>query len=134
MSEAVDWLNQELEKTPFVHKSFLSKKERSEEKIKVIRGELRFLDEQIQLVEKQNNELSKRDSINEQLIKIKLKLETYLENLIETTTKDELEQKIESLKKKIKSTKKELDSYKLSEKFEYIESFVNETMNEIGNK
>ncbi|EGR2993385.1 TPA: DUF3732 domain-containing protein [Vibrio parahaemolyticus] len=134
LSEAVDWLNQELEKTPFVHKSFLSKKERSEEKIKVIRGELRFLDEQIQLVEKQNNELSKRNSINEQLIKIKLKLETYLENLIETTTKDELEQKIESLKKKIKSTKKELDSYKLSEKFEYIESFVNETMNEIGNK
>lgn len=134
LAAAIDWLNDELSKTPFVHKSFLSKKEKSERKLREIKDELKEIDEQIQVVEKQNKELSKRNSINEQLIKIRLKLEAYLENLIETNTKDSLDEQILELKRVIKETEKQIKSYKLNEVVEDIENFVKKTMNDIGNK
>ena len=133
LSAAVDWLNDELSKTPFVQKSFLSQKEKSERKLKEIKAELNKIDENIQFIEKQNKELSKRNSINEQLVKIKLKLETYLENLIETTNKDSLDEQIVELKKLIKTKEKQLKSYNLDEIIEDIETFVNKRMNDIGN-
>ncbi|HHX8446784.1 TPA: DUF3732 domain-containing protein [Vibrio diabolicus] len=134
LSAAIDWLNEELTKTPFVHKSFLSKKDKSERKLREIKAELKVIDEQIKDIEKQNKELSKRNSINEQLIKIKLKLEAYLESLIETNTKDSLDEQILELKRVIKATEQQIKSYNLDEVVKDIESFIQKTMNDIGDK
>jgi hypothetical protein len=134
LADAIDWLNSELKRTPFVHKSFLSKKSDFKNKISIIKDKLKLIDEQITNIEKTNKDLVKRNSISEQLIKIKLKLETYLENLLENKAPDELDEQIKLLRKKIKDEKEHLSSYKLEETIKELETFINSNMRFIGEK
>lgn len=130
--KAVEWLNSELDKTPFVQKSYLSKKEGSEKIINVFKSELNALDTQLLSLNKQNKELKYRNSINEQLIKIKLKLEAYIEELIENKVPKDVADEIENLKKSIKSVKLILDDYDVETNIEKFETIINTEMKKIG--
>ncbi|OCH56554.1 DUF3732 domain-containing protein [Vibrio sp. ZF57] len=134
LGDAIDWLNSELVKTPYVRKSFLSKREKIIKVIREKKGKLKDLDKQISDIEALNSELKNRNSLIEQTTKIKLKIEAQLEILIDITPDKELVEDISKLRKKIKEKKKKLDAYKIESKMKDVEDFINETMNFIGNK
>ncbi|PSV96979.1 DUF3732 domain-containing protein, partial [Photobacterium aquimaris] len=130
--DAISWLNDELDKTPYVQRSYLSKQNKIKDCIDKIKNELSEIDKKIESIEKSNKELKKRNSINEQLIKIKLKIEAYLENIIEIKKPSELTSEINKFKKKVAITQQELDKYKLEGKIKDIEDYINRVMNYIA--
>jgi hypothetical protein len=132
LHDAVLWLNSELDKTPFVQKSYLSKKEESKNIIHRFKGELKQLDILLESLSKKNDELIFRNSINEQLIKIKLKLETYIEEFIDNKAPEDLVDEQNKLKASIKALESELSDYNVDEKIERFENIVNVEMNKIG--
>lgn len=134
LGDAIDWLNTELHKTPFVHKSFLSKRDNIIINIKEKRNKLKKIDEEIYAIDKQNKELKQRNSLIEQVTKLKLKIEAQLEVLIETTPSMELKDQITKLKQKIKEKEKELSNYNVDKHMAEVEDFINKTMNSIGSK
>ncbi|PSW81099.1 DUF3732 domain-containing protein [Photobacterium angustum] len=130
--DAISWLNSELEKTPYVQRSYLSKQSKIKNNLDKIKKDLLEVDNKIESIEKANNELKKRNSINEQLIKIKLKIEAYLENVIEMKKPSELTSEINKLKEEIRITQKKLDKYKLEDKIKDIEGYISKAMNYIA--
>jgi hypothetical protein len=132
LSEAVQWLHSELDKTPFVQKSYLSKKEASKKVIDESKKEIKKLEVQLSILTKDNNELKKRNSVNEQLMKVKLKLETYIEELIDNDTPKDLADDITKLKTTIKVAEFALADYDIDKKREEYEIIINEEMNKIG--
>ncbi|MFM2605271.1 DUF3732 domain-containing protein [Vibrio diabolicus] len=132
LGDAIEWLNTELIKTPFVHRSFLSKRENVIKNIREKRNKLKDIDEKISAIEKQNKELKKRNSLLEQVTKLKLKIEAQLELLIEITPTSDLKEQIKKLRKKIKDKESKLSAYNVEKHMADIEVFINDTMNAVG--
>ena len=134
LTSAINWLNEELRKSPQRIASFLPQKKAIEDRIYDLNEQLRKVEEELMKITKINNELLKNKSLEEQSIKIRLQIENELEWVIEN--KRNLEQNnIESLIKEVKSLEKLLsDKYGVEKKLQEAERFINNAMNEIGSQ
>lgn len=134
LSDAISWLNNELEKTPFVHKSFLSEEENIKVKMVKVKAELKIVDTEINDFNKKNERLKERKSVTDQLLKLKLKIETYIEELIDSDVPESLEKEIDAINLKITEIKKVISSYEVDKSLDNFEKIIADTMNDIGSR
>lgn len=134
LTDAIDWLNSELRKAPLMIDSFLPEKQKCEQELLAIDSQLKLVRDEINKILKVNAELEKNKSLEEQGFKIRLSIENLLEwsltrnNRIKDSNIDMIQREIEILEKKIK------DDYDVDSKLKEAEHFINNTMNEIGEK
>lgn len=129
---AIEWLNEELRKSPQREDSFLPQKRECEKEISSINSELRKINAEINRIIETNNKLEKNKSLEEQSLKLKLKIENELEwtknMFIQFDSK-----KIEETKRQIKQLEDILQTkYNVQQKLEDAERFINKAMNAMG--
>ncbi|MCQ2271446.1 MAG: DUF3732 domain-containing protein [Bacteroidales bacterium] len=132
LKDAINWLNGELKKSPQRIDSFLPKKRELEKELDDFDKQIKNINREIRKIEDINNKLKNNRSLEEQTLKLKLQIENELESvrdrLIQINSND-----IESLKKEIERQEKLLKTkYNLDQKLKEAESFINNSMNEIG--
>lgn len=81
------WLNDELSKTPYMLESF-EVEQKTEEEIKSLGIKILHNNSEIEKIEEAVNKLRKNRSLDEQALKIKLKIENFLENILENGFQD----------------------------------------------
>lgn len=129
---AIEWLNEELRKSPQREDSFLPRKREYEKVISSINSELRKINSEINRIIETNNKLEKNKSLDEQSLKLKLRIENELE-----WTKNMF---IQFDSKKIEETKKQINQleyilqtkYNVQQKLDNAEIFINKAMNDMG--
>ena len=132
LEEAIHWLNNELKKSPYLLDSFESDKNEVERKISKINDILKIKKDEIDTLEKITENLTKNKSLNEQTLKIKLKIENLLESLVDKLN-NSLEQDIKDVKKEISNFKKSLKSkFNINKKLKETEEYINDEMKKIG--
>jgi hypothetical protein len=131
---AINWLNVELKKTPYLLDSFESDKNNIKNEILKIDREIKIIKAKIHNLENITKALESNKSLSEQTLKTKLKIENLLESLISIETK-ETEENIKNTKIDIKNFKKQLrDKFNVDKKIKEAESYINKEMKLIGNK
>lgn len=131
---AIEWLNEELRKSPQRVDSFLPQKREYEKEISVIDLELKKTGEDINKIIEINNNLEKNKSLDEQSLKLKLRIENELEWTRNINIQFE-NKKIEEIKKQIGQLESILQTnYNVQEKLDYAERFINKAMNDMGKK
>lgn len=106
LQEAIYWLNTELGKTPYMLDSFLAEQKKIKKEIEKKQIEILEIDRLINSVLRITKELRKNRSLEEQALKIRLKVEAILDTLIksgQSNTKDEII--------KLKKKKKDVEAY-----------------------
>ena len=132
--DAVKWLNDELSKTPYMLESFEVEQKKTEEEIKNLGIKILHNNSEIEKIEEVVNKLRKNRSLDEQALKIKLKIENFLENILENGFQD-IDTRIRKAIIEINKLKKELrNKFNLDQEMKRAEEFINNTMKEIGNK
>ena len=129
---AIEWLNEELRKSPQREDSFLPQKREYEKEISSINSKLRKINSEINRIIETNNRLEKNKSLDEQSLKLKLRIENELE-----WTKNMF---IQFDSKKIEETKKQINQleyilqtkYNVQQKLDNAERFINKAMNDMG--
>ena len=129
---AIEWLNEELRKSPQRENSFLPQKRECEKDISAINSKLRKINTEINRIIETNNKLEKNKSLDEQSLKLKLRIENELE-----WTKNMF---IQFDNKKIEETKKQIEQlehilqtkYNVQQKLDDAERFINKAMNSMG--
>lgn len=131
---AIEWLNEELRKSPQRVDSFLPQKREYEKEISVIDLELKKIGEDINKIIEINNKLEKNKSLDEQSLKLKLRIENELEWTRNINIQFE-NKKIEEIRKQIGQLESILQTnYNVQEKLDYAERFINKAMNDMGKK
>lgn len=134
LEEAIKWLNIELRKSPYLLDSFESDKNNIKEKILIIDEEIESIKNEIEQLNNITKALENNRSLNEQALKVKLKIENLLESLIDRKN-DNIEEKIKAIKQEISEYEKLLeDKFDLGQQLEEAEKYINNKMKEIGNK
>lgn len=129
---AIEWLNEELRKSPQREDPFLPQKREYEKAISSINSKLRKINSEINRIIETNNRLEKNKSLDEQSLKLKLRIENELE-----WTKNMF---IQFDSKKIEETKKQINQleyilqtkYNVQQKLDNAERFINKAMNDMG--
>ncbi len=134
LSEAIKWLNSELQKIPYFLDSFLEEKQKLENKIGEEKKKIAELNSEIDRIEAIDKNLQKQQSLERQAQKILYKIESFLENIVESN-QDVIENEIKEYKQKIKATSTIFNvKYDISEKMKRAGENINKKMNEIGEK
>ena len=134
LEEAIKWLNIELRKSPYLLDSFESDKNNIKEKILIIDEEIESIKNEIEQLKKITKALENNRSLNEQALKVKLKIENLLESLMDRKD-DNIEEKIKAIQQEISRYEKLLkDKFNLDKQLEEAEKYINYKMKEIGNK
>lgn len=134
LTDAINWLNGELQKSPQRLDSFLPQKNEVEKEIADIDEKIGELNNNLNVILKTNEQLEKNKSLEEQSLKIKLKIE----NVLEWSLKESLNlahYNIEGVQKEISDLEQILfERYNIEGKLSEAEHFINSSMNEIGGK
>lgn len=134
LSNAINWLNSELRKTPLLLDSLQPEKRKIEKEISDINGTIFKLNKEIEEILKINDELKRNKSLEEQGFKIILQIENILEEAIDIN-KQNLEQKVKDLERKIDKLEKEIaENYNYESKLEKAQKYINKQMNLFGSK
>lgn len=133
LEKAINWLNIELKKSPYLLDSFESDKNSTKEKISEVNEHLKRIKNEIEQLEKITKKLANNKSLNEQTLKVKLKIEILLESLVDKED-NSIEENIKAVKKEISGYRKTLkDKFDVNKKLQEAEKFINDEMKEIGN-
>lgn len=134
LTEAINWLNSELQKSPMRIDSFLPQKREYENELQEINQQIRVLNNDIAKINEINRNLENNRSLEEQSLKIRLQIENELDwsrNKSISFAKDNTD----VIKKRIEDVEKVLQQkYNVEHKLKEAETFINRTMNEIGSK
>lgn len=132
LSDAIEWLNTELRKTPQMLASFLPEKRKLEEEIKEKNQELRKVSHEIAKILEVNKELEQNKSLEEQSLRVLLAIENELKwSLGKKTTFSDLN--IAQIKNDIQELEDRLTKdYDVEEKLKEAKKFINDSMNTIG--
>lgn len=133
LSEAIDWLNNELRLSPYMRESFVEDEKNFTSEIEVVRQELRMIQENLATLDKQTDELKKQRSISELAMKAKLRVEATLELLIARSGND-LDFKKVQLEKEIKTLKEQLKKYNMGGRLSEVNASIESAMQEIGQR
>ena len=134
LTEAINWLNSELRKSPLRIDSFLPKKHEYEQELQEINQHIRIINNEISKINEINKSLENDRSLEEQSLKVRLQIENELE-----WSRDKsfsfADEKFADIKKRIDEIEEVLQkTYNVEHKLEEAESFINRTMNDIGRK
>ena len=134
LEKAIEWLNIELRKSPYLLDSFESDKNNIKEKILIIDEEIENIKNEIEQLKNITKALENNRSLNEQALKVKLKIENLLESFIDREDNN-IEEKIKAMQQEISGYEKLLkDKFNLDKQLEEAEKYINYKMKEIGNK
>ena len=134
LTEAINWLNSELRKSPMRIDSFLPKKYEYEKELQEINQQIRLVNNEISKINEINKSLENDRSLEEQSLKIKLQIENELEWSRDKSISFD-EDKFKDIKKRIEEIEEVLQkTYNVEHKLKEAESFINRTMNDIGCK
>ena len=134
LTEAINWLNSELRKSPMRIDSFLPKKYEYEKELQEINQQIRLVNIEISKINEINKSLENDRSLEEQSLKIKLQIENELEWSRDKSISFD-EEKFKDIKKRIEEIEEVLQkTYNVEHKLKEAESFINRTMNDIGCK
>ena len=134
LEEAIKWLNIELRKSPYLLDSFESDKNNIKEKILIRDEEIESIKNEIEQLNNITKALENNRSLNEQALKVKLKIENLLESLMDRKDNN-IEEKIKATQQDISEYEKLLkDKFNLDKQLEEAEKYINYKMKEIGNK
>ena len=132
LEKAIDWLNNELQKSPYILDSFESDKNSLKIEIDNLDILISEYKNRISKIKKVTKELQNNRSLENQSLKIKLKIENLLESLIDNEVVN-IENDIKTVKKEIKSYKKQLvEKFDISKKLKKAEAYINNEMRKIG--
>ena len=134
LTEAINWLNSELRKSPMRIDSFLPKKHEYEKELQEINQQIKTINNEISKIKESNRNLENDRSLEEQSLKVRLQIENELEWSRDKSIKFD-EDKYKDIKKRIEEIEKVLQKkYNVEHKLAEAEAFINHTMNEIGRK
>lgn len=134
LEKAIEWLNIELRKSPYLLDSFESDKNNIKEKILIIDEEIENIKNEIEQLKNITKALENNRSLNEQALKVKLKIENLLESFIDREDNN-IEEKIKAMQQEISGYEKLLkNKFNLDKQLEEAEKYINYKMKEIGNK
>lgn len=132
LTEAINWLNSELRRSPMRIDSFLPKKYEYEKDLQEINQQIRTINNEISKINEINKSLENDRSLEEQSLKIKLQIENELEWSRDKSISFD-EDKFKDIKKRIEEIEEVLQkTYNVEHKLKEAESFINRTMNDIG--
>ncbi len=132
LEDAINWLNSELIKTPYMLDSFLSEEKQLKIQLSEIDTKSLEIKGQINKLDNIVIELENNKSLKEQGLMIKLKVENLLEGCINNNLLD-FADKISAKENEIKKLEKEIrDEFNLEQKLRNSEKFINEEMKKIG--
>lgn len=132
LSNAIEWLNNELSKSPYLLDSFEADKKRLEEEIKGIKSQILDVNSEINKIENITKDLQKNRDLDEQGLKVKLKIENILESIIDKN--------ISNFEEGIKSSKSEIgklrgilkDKFNVEQKLKDAKNYIDDSMKQIG--
>lgn len=131
LTKAINWLNEELSRTPMLLKSFKEEEKDSQHLIQTVGGEIQAIDQRIRELDEQVNDLEKYKSQYEVSLKAKLKVEGVIESYLDGLRADSSSD-LKALEKKIEAAIKKLGEYNVSNQIKKAERFISEEMNKIG--
>lgn len=132
LEEAINWLNNELIKTPLLLDSFVIEKNKIEVEINYIDGDLRNITAELRKLRKSVEDLKQNRSIEEQSQKVKLRIENILEDKL-SDHENNYEHLIDEKRKKIDEIETDIkENYNPEAKLNAAEKYINKAMNEIG--
>jgi len=134
LSSAINWLNLELQKTPFLLDSLQPERRKIEKEIFEINDIIYKINKQIGEILKINEELKRNKSLEEQGFKTILQIENILEEVININELN-IDQNIKNLERKIKNLDKEIkENYSPESKLLKAQEYINNQMNLLGGK
>jgi hypothetical protein len=132
LSNAINWLNSELQKTPLLLDSLQPEKRKIEREISEINEAIFKLNKGIEEIFKINDELKRNKSLEEQGFKIILQIENILEEAIDIS-KQNIEQTVKDLERKIEELEKEItEKYNYESKLKKAQKYITNQMNLLG--
>lgn len=132
LTEAINWLNSELQKSPMRIDSFLPKKREFESELQDINQQIRIINNVISRINDINKSLENDRSLEEQSLKVRLQIENELEWARNKSIGFDSDN-IEDIKKRIEEIENVLlKKYNVEHKLKEAEDFINKTMYEIG--
>lgn len=134
LESAINWLNSELSKSNYLLDSFESDKKELQDQINGLEQEIRIVYQKINKLEEITNGLEKNKSLEEQGLKIKLKIENLLESLVGIHNTS-FEGQLNASKQKIQAYQKILkEKFDVNQKLSNAEKYINTEMKKIGEK
>ena len=132
LTSAIDWLNDELNRSEYSLESFREDERKFIDKLKEFEVVIKVEKQKIQAVDKQIKELARYKTQYELALKVKLKVETILEELLQKPY-EELETKLKAVKEEIKKNKKFLkENYNIEDKLKKAEKDIQSYMHKIS--
>lgn len=129
---AISWLNEELSKTPLLLDSFLSNEKSLKSEITPVDENIEIIERKITKIKNSVADLEKNKSLEEQAMKVKVRIENLLEDKIDNNLTD-LEKNINTTKSKIENLAKDIKiNYNPEAKIKRAEQYINDAMKEIG--
>ncbi|MCF6151668.1 MAG: DUF3732 domain-containing protein [Candidatus Kuenenia stuttgartiensis] len=132
LSNAIEWLNSELGKSTYLLDSFEADRKSLEAEIKGIKSQISNVYIEINMLENITKDLQANRDLDEQGLKVKLKIENLLENLIDKNISN-LEESIKNSKGEIKKLQGILrDKFNVEQKLKDAKSYIDDAMKQIG--
>ena len=132
LTSAIDWLNDELNRSEYSLESFREDERKFIDMLKEFEVVIKVEKQKIQAVDKQIKELARYKTQYELALKVKLKVETILEELLQKPY-EELETKLKAVKEEIKKIKKFLkENYNIEDKLKKAEKDIQSYMHKIS--
>lgn len=132
LKEAIEWFNNEMDKSQYTIESFVSNKKQYELKLKDLIVTTSAIKKELNALDKVISSLEKNKSIEYQATKVIIQIEAFLET-INTNNLSEIELKISKIKESITDIEKTLKSdYDVEKKLNLAERQINQQMNRIG--
>jgi hypothetical protein len=134
LEDAINWLNEELKKTPVLTETFLVKEKEKNKEINELKSKRDIVLKLKKQMENVNEQIKKRRSLFTQAVAVKVKIESILEDQIYDNN-SELLDKIQKCEKRIDDIKEILKTnYNVDRKISSAELDINTIMNQIAKK
>lgn len=132
LENAINWLNLELSKSNYLLDSFESDKKEIEGQIVCIDNQIKDISDHIMMLDKITSQLQKNRGLEEQGLKVKLKIENLLESLTGIDS-SKLDEEIQKSNRKIDGYKENLkNKFDVDKKLLEAEKYINNEMKKIS--
>jgi hypothetical protein len=134
LRDAIQWLNDELQRSPYLRESLEVDERDLSDTIDDVREQVRRVGAQIAVLEDQTADLEKRRPIAELAIRAKVRVEGILEDLRHRAAAPSLEERKEALQSEIAQVDTQLAGYGMDAKLHSARRYIESTMAAIGER
>jgi hypothetical protein len=131
LAAAIDWLNGELKLSAYARESFVDIRRKYESELKEINEQLKRIQVDLEPLDEEVTRLQTSNSIDEQAIKAKLKLEIAIQRQIDKPISELAAEEI-LWQEKVKKLGERLEEYNVAERLDGLRDAINKKMCEIG--